>query len=78
MNGTVRLGGARFQIRSEHGRSGAERLGYRPEDNAESWAETIMATAPEDPDAPGADVQGGAFAVPESGAGLPPPTKNGD
>ena len=52
--------------------AGAERLGYRPEDNAESWAETIMATAPEDPDAPGADVQGGAFALLESGAGLPP------
>ncbi len=49
----------------------AERLGYRPEDNAESWAETIMATAPEDPDSPGADVQGGAFALLESGAGLP-------
>lgn len=58
--------------------TGAERLGYRPEDNAESWAETVMATAPEDPDAPGADVQGGAFAVLESGAGFPPPTKNGD
>lgn len=49
----------------------AERLGYRPEDNAEDWAETIMATAPEDPNAPGADVQGGAFARLESGAGLP-------
>ena len=49
----------------------AERLGYRPEDNAEDWAETVMATAPEDPDSPGADVQGGAFAFLESGAGLP-------
>ena len=52
----------------------AERLGYRPEDNAEAWADTVMATAPEAPeapDAPGADVQGGAFAVLESGAGLP-------
>ena len=58
--------------------TGAERLGYRPEDNTESWEETVMATAPEDPDAPGADVQGGAFVVLESGAGLPPPTKNGD
>ena len=58
--------------------SGAERLGYRPEDNAEKWAESVMATAPEDPDAPGAGVQGGAFAVLESGAGLPPGAKNGD
>lgn len=58
--------------------TGAERLGYRPEDNAESWEETVMATAPEDPNAPGADVQGEAFVVLESGAGLPPPTKNGD
>ena len=49
----------------------AERLGYRPEDNAEDWAETIMATAPEDPNAIGADVQGGAFAFLESGAGVP-------
>ena len=48
--------------------TGAEQLGYRPEDNAESWVDTVMATAPEDPDAPGADVQGGAFAVLESGA----------
>ncbi len=30
-----------------------------------------MATAPEDPGSPGADVQGGAFARLESGAGLP-------
>ena len=50
----------------------AERLGYRPQDNAERWAETVMATAPEDPSAPGAAVQGGAFAVFESGVGLPP------
>ena len=39
--------------------------------NAEDWAETIMATAPEDPNAIGADVQGGAFAFLESGAGVP-------
>ena len=31
-----------------------------------------MATPPENPDAPGAGIQGGAFAVLESGAGLPP------
>ena len=35
-------------------------------------AETVMATAPEDPDAPGADLQDGAFAVLERGAGRPP------
>ena len=51
--------------------TGAERLGYRPEDDAEAWADTVMVTAPEAPNAPGADVQGGAFAVLESGAGLP-------
>ena len=33
-----------------------------------------MATAPEDPSSPGADVQGGAFARLESGAGVAIPS----
>ena len=63
--------GASGNTRTWWDNAAAERLGYRPEDNAEAWAETIMAAAPEDPNAPGADVQGGAFARLESGAGLP-------
>ena len=63
--------GVSGNTRSWWDNANAERLGYRPEDNAEAWAEKIMTTAPEDPDAPGADVQGGAFARLESGAGLP-------
>ncbi len=63
--------GVSGNTRSWWDNAGAERLGYRPEDNAEDWAETVMATAPEDPGSPGADVQGGAFARLESGAGLP-------
>lgn len=50
----------------------AERLGYRPKDNAEDWAEAVMAKAPQDPDSPGALVQGGDFAFLESGGGAPP------
>ena len=49
----------------------AERLGYRAQDNAEDWAEEIMAKAPQDPSSPGAHVQGGDFAFLESGGGMP-------
>jgi len=46
--------------------SAAERLGYRPEDNAEDWAEAVLAKAPQDPNASGADLQGGEFAEREA------------
>ena len=51
--------------------SNAERLGYRPADNAEDWAEAVMAKAPQDPASAGARVQGGDFAFLESGGGPP-------
>lgn len=50
----------------------AERLGYRPKDNAEDWAESVMANAPQDLSSPGAHVHGGDFAFLESGGGVPP------
>ena len=46
--------------------SAAERLGYKPEDNAEDWAEAVLAKAPQDPNAPGAKLQGGEFAEREA------------
>ena len=44
--------------------SNAERLGYRPTDNAEDWAEEVMAKAPQDPSSAGAHVQGGGLRLP--------------
>ena len=54
--------------------SNAERLGYRPADNAEDWAEAVMARSPQDPASAGARVQGGDFAFLESGGGPPEET----
>jgi len=62
--------GVSANTRSWWDNSSAERLGYRPEDNAEDWAEEIMAKAPQDPDAPGADLQGGEFAAREIASSL--------
>ena len=62
--------GVSANTRSWWDNSTAERLGYRPEDNAEDWADEIMAKAPQDPDAPGADLQGGEFALRETGSSL--------
>ena len=64
--------GVSANTRSWWNNRNAERLGYRPDDNAEDWAEAIMAKAPQDPDSPGAHVQGGDFAFLESGGGAPP------
>jgi uronate dehydrogenase len=60
--------GVSGNTRSWWDNSAAERLGYKPEDNAEDWAEEIMAKAPQDPDATGADLQGGEFAEREIGS----------
>ena len=62
--------GVSGNTRSWWDNSSAERLGYKPEDNAEDWAEEVMAKAPQDPDAPGADLQGGEFADRESGSSV--------
>ena len=59
--------GVSANTRSWWDNSAAERLGYQPEDNAEDWAEEVLAKAPQDQDAPGADLQGGEFAGREIG-----------
>ncbi len=53
--------GVSANTRSWWDNSTAEQLGYRPKDNAENSAEEVMVKAPEDPNSPGADVQGGRF-----------------
>jgi uronate dehydrogenase len=57
--------GVSGNTRSWWDNTSAERLGYRPEDNAEDWAAEVLAKAPQDPNAPGADLQGGEFAEQE-------------
>jgi uronate dehydrogenase len=42
----------------------ARRLGYAPADDAETWAEEILATAPSDDELAGAGFLGGSFATP--------------
>ena len=64
--------GVSGNTRSWWDNSNAERLGYRAKDNAEDWAEEVMAKAPQDPSSAGAHVQGGDFAFLESGGGSPP------
>jgi uronate dehydrogenase len=64
--------GVSGNTRSWWDNSNAERLGYRPKDNAEDWADEVMAKAPQDPSSAGAHVQGGDFAFLESGGGSPP------
>ena len=64
--------GVSGNTRSWWDNSNAERLGYRPRDNAEDWAEEVMARAPQDLSSAGAHVQGGDFAFLESGGGSPP------
>ena len=76
----IDMPGLKFEIvygvsgntRSWWDNSNAERLGYEPQDNAEDWAEEVLAKAPQDPSSPGAHVQGGDFAFLESGGGTPP------
>ncbi len=60
--------GVSGNTRSWWDNSSAERLGYRPEDNAEDWAEEVLVKAPQDPNASGADLQGGEFAERETGS----------
>lgn len=60
--------GVSGNTRSWWDNSNAERLGYQPEDNAEDWANKVIAKAPQDPAAPGADLQGGEFVAMEGGS----------
>ena len=72
------VGGKRRGHEDQGGAGTLERLGYGRKDNGERWAKAVMATAPEAPGGPGADVQGEGFAVLESGAGLPRQTKTNE
>lgn len=64
--------GVSDNVRSWYDNSNASRLGYRPQDQSEDYAEAILAGAPElDPDALSDQVQGGDFAVTEIGGGAP-------
>lgn len=68
--------GASANTRSWWDNSNAERLGYRPQDNAEDYAEEVMAQEPPHaPDDPQHLYQGGAFVTAEA---LPHPTKRPD
>ncbi|MCG8357179.1 MAG: NAD(P)-dependent oxidoreductase, partial [Kiloniellales bacterium] len=68
--------GASANTRSWWDNSNAERLGYRPQDNAEDYAEEVMAQEPPHaPNDPQHLYQGGAFVTAEA---LPHPTKRPD
>ncbi|MGI9333215.1 MAG: NAD-dependent epimerase/dehydratase family protein [Gammaproteobacteria bacterium] len=64
--------GVSDNVRSWYDNSNASRLGYRPEDQSEDYAEEILRDAPAlDPDSLSDQVQGGDFAVTELGGGEP-------
>ena len=64
--------GVSDNARSWWDNSNATRLGYRPQDRAEDYAEKVLAATPEpSPDSIDEQVQGGDFAIVERGGGAP-------
>ncbi len=60
--------------RSWYDNANATRLGYRPQDDGESWAEEVLRNEKPSGDALAERYQGGAFVSIEAGGGPPKPT----